>query len=125
MIFKKLAAFTLAAVTLLSSSASALGTEIYSSSRPIGIGTRLNEYIYDYSERQNEHFIEYTPNASREDLVLERRGADFFNASAKSAQLFIYKEDRDYFLGSFTKENVMRMLDEQGHFTLTYRLQVE
>ncbi len=78
-----------------------------------------------YVDIESEQFIEYTPDASREDLVLERRGADFFNASAKDAHLFIYKEDRNYFLDAFTKENVMRILDEQGHFTLTYRLQVE
>ncbi len=68
--FRKLAAFALAAVTLMSGNASALGTKIYSSSRPIGIGTCLNEYIYDYAERQNEHYIEYTPNEIVQPIVV-------------------------------------------------------
>ena len=75
-----------------------------------------------YVDLETDQFIEYTPDAGRENLAVERRGDDFFNASIKDAQLFIYKEDRDVFIESFTKENVLRMLDEHGTFTLTYRL---
>ncbi|MER2236338.1 MAG: diguanylate cyclase, partial [Candidatus Limivicinus sp.] len=71
---------------------------------------------------ETDEFIEYTSEQGRESLSVERRGTDFFNASAKDAQLFIYKEDRDYFIESFTKENILRTLDEHGTFTLTYRL---
>ncbi len=78
-----------------------------------------------YVDIETEQFIEYTPDAGREDLAMERRGADFFSASAEDAQLFIYKEDRDYFLDTFTKENVMRMIDLHGSFNLTYRLIME
>ena len=76
-----------------------------------------------YVDLETEEFIEYTSDASRENLSVERRGTDFFSASAKDAQMFIYKEDREYFLESFTKENILRTLDEQGTFTLSYRLQ--
>ncbi len=75
-----------------------------------------------YVDLETDQFIEYTPDPGQEDLAVERRGDDFFNASAKDAQLFIYKEDRDFFIESFTKENVLRMLDDHGTFTLTYRL---
>ena len=75
-----------------------------------------------YVDIETDQFIEYTPDTGREDLLVERRGADFFNASAKDAQLFIYSEDREYFTESFTHENVLRNIDEHGTFTLTYRL---
>ena len=78
-----------------------------------------------YVDLESEDFIEYTPDAGREYLTVERRGVDFFNASVKDAQLFIYKEDRDYFIETFTKENVMRVTDEHGTFTLTYRLLID
>ena len=75
-----------------------------------------------YVDIETEDFIEYTSDSGHENLSVERRGTDFFHASAKDAQLFIYKEDRDYFIESFTKENILRTLDEHGTFTLNYRL---
>ena len=75
-----------------------------------------------YVDLETEEFIEYTSDPERENLSVERRGAGFFSASAEDAQLFIYKEDRDYFIESFTKENILRTLDEQGTYTLSYRL---
>ena len=76
-----------------------------------------------YVDLETEQFVEYTSDASRENLSVERRGSGFFSASAADAQIFIYKEDREYFIESFTKENILRTLDEHGTFTLTYRLQ--
>ena len=78
-----------------------------------------------YVNLETDQFIEYTPDTGRENLAVERRGDDFFGASAKDAQLFIHREDRDYFIGAFTKENILRMMDEHGTFTLTYRLLME
>ncbi len=75
-----------------------------------------------YVDTTTDAFIEYTSDPNREDLAVERRGDDFFNASAKDAQLFIDREDQDYFIKSFTKENMLKTLDEHGKFTLTYRL---
>ena len=75
-----------------------------------------------YVDLETGAFIEYTSDATREDLAVERRGDDFFGASAKDAQLFLYEEDRAYFTDSFTREKVVRALDEHGSFTLTYRL---
>ncbi len=75
-----------------------------------------------YVDTETNQFIEYTPDAGLGDLAVERRGADFFNASAKDAQLFIYKGDREAFIEAFTREKVLRTLDEHGTFTLTYRL---
>ena len=79
----------------------------------------INLYYVDLETGQ---FIEYTPDAGLGDLAVERRGDDFFGVSAEDAQLFIYKEDRDDFIKSFSRENVMKTMDEHGTFTLTYRL---
>ena len=75
-----------------------------------------------YVDLDTDRFIEYTPDTGHGGLTVERRGEDFFSASEKDAQLFIYKEDREYFLQCFTKENIVRNMDEHGTFTLTYRL---
>ncbi len=78
-----------------------------------------------YVDAETDRFIEYTPEAGGTGIAVERRGSDFFQASAKDAELFIYKEDREYFIQSFRKENVLRMMDEHGTFTLTYRLMMD
>ena len=75
-----------------------------------------------YVDIETDEFIEYSPNAKQEDLTVERRGKDFFNASAKDAKMFIYKGDQEVFIKSFTKENILKTIDEHHTFNLTYRL---
>ncbi len=75
-----------------------------------------------YVNLDTETFTEYSPDATREDLTLERHGNDFFAASRRDALRHLYKDDQEFFVSSFTKENVRNMLDTQGTFTLNYRL---
>lgn len=53
---------------------------------------------------------------------MERHGTDFFASSRRDTLTRIYESDRDAFLNLFTKENIIRELDDQGVFTATYRL---
>ncbi len=75
-----------------------------------------------YVNLETEHFIEYSSAAGAEELAVERHGDDFFRASRRDALKFLYRDDRRDFIAAFTKENVIRDLDEQGAYTLTYRL---
>ena len=75
-----------------------------------------------YVDLQTEEFIEYSSGVGEEALSMERHGTDFFNEGRKDAMRFLYPEDRERFVLAFTKENVLRRLDEQGTFRLTYRL---
>ena len=52
---------------------------------------------------------------------MERHGEDFFESSKRDAYR-IYAEDRETFYAAFSKEKVVRALDQQGVFTATYRL---
>ena len=79
----------------------------------------LNLY---YVDLETDKFIEYTSDARCEDLAVERHGDNFFEASRQDARQFLYKADQDYFIQSFTKENMEHALNAQGTFTLTYRL---
>lgn len=84
------------------------------------------DYIYlYYVDPDTEEFTEYASAPTQESMSLERRGRDFFAASRKDALQFIYEKDRDYFIRSFTKENVLQAIAERGAFTLSYRLLVE
>ncbi len=81
------------------------------------------DYIYLYHVNvANDRFVEYTPDLEHGDITIERRGGDFFNASRSDVVNSVYEADRARFTEVFTKENVLRAIDEHGAFTHTYRL---
>ena len=67
-------------------------------------------------------YIEYTRQADSEEMSLKRYGGDFFESARRDTMTRIFEEDRERFLTLFTKENVLRTIDEQGIFTTVYRL---
>ena len=78
-----------------------------------------NIYVVDL---ETERFIEYTSPVGQDELAEERHGTGFFAAARRDTKTRIFEEDRKWFLTWFTKENVIRELDEQGVLTATYRL---
>jgi len=89
-----------------------------------GIARALAADYYNlyYVDIETEQFIEYSSPVGGEELAVERRGEDFFAASREAAMERIHEGDRDAFAAAFTKESVLRELDRQGTFTITYRL---
>lgn len=53
---------------------------------------------------------------------MERHGEHFFEAAAQATLERVYQKDREHFRAQFTREYIMEQLDEQGAFTMTYRL---
>ena len=53
---------------------------------------------------------------------MERKGENFFAAAKRDTMTRIYEEDRESFLAGFSKEQLIKELDEQGVYTATYRL---
>ena len=82
-------------------------------------GDYFSIYVVD---PQNDHFVEYSANAQYEELGLEKEGYDFFEVSRRNMDRIIYPGDRDRFMGTFTKEKVMSILNRDGSFTMKYRL---
>ena len=81
-----------------------------------------SDYVYlYYVNLETEEFTEYTSDAMKEDLAVERHGDRFFENSQRDALAVLCKEDQEYFISSFTKEKVIQALDAQGTFTITYR----
>ncbi|MBQ9377014.1 MAG: EAL domain-containing protein, partial [Schwartzia sp.] len=77
-----------------------------------------NIYVVDL---KTDQFVEYSSLVGRQDMAVERHGEDFFESSRRDAHR-IYEEDRETFFAAFSKENIVKALDEQGVFTATYRL---
>ena len=78
-----------------------------------------NIYIIDLDE---DTYIEYSSLVGGEELAMERHGFGFFESARKDTMTRIYEDDREMFLSLFTKENVLKIIDEQGVFSTTYRL---
>ena len=80
------------------------------------------DYLY-YVDLKTEDFIEYSTAPSSDDLLHDiRKETDFFAATRRDAASALFPADRDRFVQAFTKENLLRLLDEQGTFVLNYRL---
>ena len=77
-----------------------------------------NIYVVDL---ETDQYIEYSSRVGGEELSMERHGEDFFASSRRDSHR-IYAEDREIFYAAFSKENILRALDQQGVFTATYRL---
>ena len=78
-----------------------------------------NIYVVDLD---TDRFIEYTSPVGEEELAMERHGENFFAAVERDTMTRIYEEDREAFLAGFSKQKLIRELDEQGVYTATYRL---
>ena len=84
-----------------------------------------SDYLYlFYVDLDTEEFVEYIPNAKNEDMVISRRGDDFFAASRRDAKIMLHKDDSDGFIMAFTRELVLYAIEEHGSFTYTYRLMI-
>ena len=79
-------------------------------------------YNIYYVDLDTDRFIEYSSPIGGDALAMERHGEHFFESSHRDTMTRIYKADRESFLKSFTKENVMSELERHGVYTTTYRL---
>lgn len=75
----------------------------------------------------DDTFIEYTTNSdsgSKNDIVIEQHGQDFFQKARQDTFLYLHKDDMNVFLKVFTKENILESIDKNGSFMINYRLLV-
>ncbi|MBR1423392.1 MAG: GGDEF domain-containing protein [Ruminococcus sp.] len=82
-------------------------------------GDYFSIYVVD---PETERFSEYSATEEYDTLGIEKGGENFFETSRSNIQKVIYPEDRDMLLSVFTKENLMKELEENGIFTFNYRL---
>lgn len=75
-----------------------------------------------YVDAETDRFIEYSASDEYRRFGIEKSGEDFFGLSRENSKGIVYPEDLDLFLTSFTKENILQVLEEHKTFTLTYRL---
>lgn len=70
-------------------------------------------------------FTQFSANKDNADISIERTGEDFFKTSRADVLRYIFKDDQQALLDTFTQENVVKALDEYGTFIHTYRLMID
>ena len=75
-----------------------------------------------YVDLKTDEFIEYSSDAGRENIALERHDTDFFAKVSRDALSFLHEDDRERFIDAFDKEKILKTLDGQKSFSLDYRL---
>ena len=70
-------------------------------------------------------YREFSSTAGFNTFELPGEGNDFFAASREQAVAVVYPEDQSRFISMLTKENVISEVDQNGLFTLSYRLKTD
>lgn len=84
------------------------------------------DYIYlFFIDMDTGEYVEYTPDGKNRDVAVEKRGKDFFKQLISDSKKGIYKPDLETVLQALTKENVAKKLEENGAFSLTYRMFID
>ena len=79
-------------------------------------------YIIYCVDLNTERFIEYSSPVGGQELALERHGEHFFEDCRRSAQVRIYEQDRERFMSRFNRAHLLRELEQQGVYCVSYRV---
>ncbi len=75
-----------------------------------------------YVNVENDRFIEYSSSPMYRSLGLPSEGDDFIGFARKRFETIIHQDDQERFLESFDKEKIIKALDTNGTFGITFRM---
>ena len=85
-----------------------------------------NEFICLYTvDIKTDDYIEVNAADKYKGFNFAKSGKDFFAQSLKDAQKAIYPEDLPMFGKTFSKENVLSAIENNGMFTMSYHLLID
>ncbi len=111
---------------------SVINQEAYEKARSMGVIythiaqtlARGYENLY-YVNTETEEFIEYYTDPESEQLIEKRRGDHFFDQSREDIKTLVYHEDVDLVLKGLDRDNLLKTLDENKSFIITYRINTD
>ncbi|WP_022778114.1 sensor domain-containing diguanylate cyclase [Butyrivibrio sp. AE3009] len=68
------------------------------------------------------HYIRCATNHEVDRYTIGMEGEDFFGRFVESRKKFVYLEDLDYALSQLTRENILKSIEDNGVFTINYRI---
>ena len=84
------------------------------------------DYLCVYTvDPRTEEYSEYSATRNYEVLGIDKRGKKFFAKARKDIAHTVYPEDQDRLLSELTRENVLQEVQNNGFFSITYRLVIE
>lgn len=84
------------------------------------------DYLSLYAiDKDTGRYLEYTSSDEYESFGFAKEGKDFFLQGVLDGKKVVCPEDLPKYLEGFTKENVLREIQENGAFKLHYRLMLE
>ena len=69
-----------------------------------------------------EKYYEFNASTDYKSFGLAVSGDDFFQTTIEKCWQYVYKEDHQFFLSNFSKEQVMDAIHEKGYYKLVYHL---
>ena len=82
-------------------------------------------FLIYYVDVESDYFIEFSGGGKIKELGIETRGGDFFNLSRRNMSRFVHPADLPGFMAVFTKENILREIDQNGSFSIPYRMMLD
>ncbi len=67
-------------------------------------------------------YVVYNANADFEKLETSREGKDFFKDARRECKKVVYKEDLEIFQKSLSKAKLLKQIEKNGLFSLSYRM---
>ena len=87
------------------------------------ITSLTGDFITIYSvDPDNDHFIRYALADNYKYLGLSNEGDDFYEKLRAKALKNVYLDDIDQFLALFTKDNIIKAIENNGVFSINLRL---
>ena len=70
---------------------------------------------------ETNSYVLYQSDGLNRDITVEHQGKDYFFDAYKDSDKKVYEEDRAMFNMMVTKENILKNIEENGAFSITYR----
>ncbi|MBO4899447.1 MAG: hypothetical protein J5509_04090, partial [Lachnospiraceae bacterium] len=75
-----------------------------------------------YVNIDNEKYIEFLPDPGNASVSVKKSGENFFETSRTDALKVLVGDDAKRFNDEFTRENVLRSIEDNGYFRITYQI---
>ena len=79
------------------------------------------DYLY-YVDLNTEDYVVYRTDGKTDTLNVRQVSSGFFETARKAAERLVYEPDREMFLASFTRENVLASIADNGFYLIHYRM---
>ena len=75
-----------------------------------------------YIDTETDHYVEFNSAKEYKDFSINPEGNDFFGYSQRNVSLIAHPDDREILFNALDKQTILKQLEENGSYTMTYRL---